>query len=117
MIAGGEDSDGRGTSGIVEEKTREARAGETGTTRFGMEEGADTDGPGTPGMVGEKNREAQPGKGGPRLGFTEEGAETDGPGTPGMLQEKGFGGEYDAEEEQEAVVQRWDQGEEEEPEE
>lgn len=49
--AGGEDTDGRGTSGMAEEKTREARAGETDTTRFGMEEGADTDGEGTGGMV------------------------------------------------------------------
>lgn len=48
---GGEDSDGRGTKGMVEEKSREAKAGETGTTRFGMEEGADTDGEGTGGIL------------------------------------------------------------------
>lgn len=47
---GGRDTDGEGTQGMVEEKTRPARAGETGTTRFGME-GDDTDGTGSRGMV------------------------------------------------------------------
>ena len=45
---GGHDSDGEGSQGIVEEKTREAKAGETGTTRVGME-GDDT--PTSHGMV------------------------------------------------------------------
>ena len=65
----GEGTDGRGSPGIVQEKTteeaepsafefegdepvREARAGETGTTRFGME-GSDTDGPGSGGILDE----------------------------------------------------------------
>lgn len=60
--AGGEDTDGRGTPGMVEEKSREARAGETGTTRFGMEEGADTDGEGTGGMVDKADAGGRPGK-------------------------------------------------------
>lgn len=58
---GGEDTGGRGTSGIVEEKTREARAGETDTTRFGMEDGADTDGEGTGGMVKKADAGGRPG--------------------------------------------------------
>ena len=62
--SGGEDSDGRGSSGMVDEKTREARAGETDTTRFGMvEEGDDTDGEGTGGMV--KKEDAGGSRGGP----------------------------------------------------
>jgi hypothetical protein len=69
----GEGTDGRGSPGIVQEKNleagtdeaeasafefegdepvREARAGETGTTRFGME-GSDTDGPGSGGILDE----------------------------------------------------------------
>lgn len=49
---GGKDSGGRGTSGIVDEKTREAKAGETDTTRFGFaEEGSETDRPRTGGTV------------------------------------------------------------------
>ena len=34
----GEGTDGRGSPGMVEEKSRPAEAGETGTTRFGMED-------------------------------------------------------------------------------
>jgi len=54
----GQDSDGEGSQGIVEEKTREAQAGETGTTRFGME-GDDSDGAGSPGMVRPQNVQAR----------------------------------------------------------
>ena len=52
----GEGTDGRGSPGMVEEKNREARAGETGTTRFGME-GEDTDGAGSGGAVENRNEE------------------------------------------------------------
>ena len=48
MTQGGHDTDGSGTSGTVEEQTRPARGGETGTTRFGME---DSDGGDTGGMA------------------------------------------------------------------
>jgi hypothetical protein len=48
----GAGTDGRGSPGILDEGTREARAGETGTTRFGME-GSDTDGPGRGGILDE----------------------------------------------------------------
>ena len=47
---GGSDSDGEGSQGILDEKSREARAGETGTTRVGME-GEETDAPTSHGMV------------------------------------------------------------------
>ncbi len=48
----GEGTDGKGSPGMVEEKSRPARAGETDTTRLGMlEEGDDTDGAGSGGMV------------------------------------------------------------------
>jgi hypothetical protein len=50
--AGGKDSDGRDTQGMIDEKLRPAGPGETGTTRFGME-GDDTDGEGSTGVVEE----------------------------------------------------------------
>jgi hypothetical protein len=52
----GEGTDGKGSPGIVDEKTREARAGETGTTRFGME-CEDTDGADSGGAVQNRNEE------------------------------------------------------------
>jgi hypothetical protein len=56
-MIGGEDSDGAGTSGMVEETTRPARGGETGTTRVGMEDsdGADPAGPIEPTSGGSGN--------------------------------------------------------------
>ena len=60
--SGGRDTDGSGTTGAVEEKTREAQPGETDTTRFGMaKEGADTDGAGTGGMVDKQDAGGPPG--------------------------------------------------------
>jgi len=47
----GRDTDGAGSQGMVEEKSRPAGPGETGTTRFGQSEGADSDGAGTGGMA------------------------------------------------------------------
>ena len=49
----GRNSDGEGTTGMVEEQSRPAGAGETGTTRFGQSEGADSDGAGSGGVLHE----------------------------------------------------------------
>lgn len=104
---GGEDSDGRGTSGIVEEKTREARGGETGTTRFGMEEeGDDSDGAGTRGMVDEKNAGDAGGlESGLQSGGTTPGG---GPGTSGGSIGTGGGSTAD---EDSGTAERWSDGE------
>ena len=61
----GQGSDGKGSRGMVDEKTRAAHPGETDTTRFGMlEEGAGSDGEGTGGMVrGEDAGGPMPGAG------------------------------------------------------
>ena len=48
---GGQDTDGEGSEGIIDEKTREAQAGETDTTRVGMEEDDVEEEEDSPGMV------------------------------------------------------------------
>jgi hypothetical protein len=107
---GGRDSDGAGTTGIVEEKTREAQPGETDTTRFGMvEEGDDSDGKGTGGMVdGEDAGGPRPDTGaatGLQRGGTTPGG---GPGTgEGAL---GTGGGSTADDDT-GTLERWSDGE------
>ena len=72
------------------EDSRPARAGETGTTRFGQSEGSDTDGAGSPGTVDE------PAIGpsvGPTTHFSEHGGQdTDGAGSGGILSDEPAGG-------------------------
>ncbi len=83
---GGRDTDGEDTLGMVEETSRPAQAGETGTTRFGMEEGADTDGAGSGGMVQKDHV----------TGGSDAGADTDGAGSGGMVQDSSSGDWNDA---------------------
>ena len=105
-MTGGEDSDGRGTEGIVEEKSREARPGETGTTRFGMEEGAEADGENTGGLVQNQGAGAAGGvTSGLQPGGTTPGG---GPGTSsGSI---GTGGASNANKDT-GALRRWDKGE------
>jgi hypothetical protein len=57
--------------GVEELDRRPARVGETGTTRFGMEDGDDTDGKGTGGMVEKKDAGGgEPESDGPSSGVT-----------------------------------------------